>query len=233
MRRTERDEVMTLFIYGANGAGVEVYDMVRRNASISKRYDRIFFIDDFQKEEEHYGEKRIHFSSCWKYADCGEAEFVIAVGEPSARKLLFDRVASTGYSFATLVDETAIVSPTAQIGEGCIISAGAVVSSNAVLRENCMVLFHSIIGHHAVVHNSCVICPQATVGGCSTVGEQTFLGLDSSMKEGVNIGSRVIVGLASMVFRDVEDGATVIGNPARVTKGGTEHKVFRRLEGGL
>ena len=30
-----------------------------------------------------------------------------------------------------------------------------------------------------------------------------------------------------MVFRDLEDGVTVVGNPARVTKGNSEHKVFR------
>ena len=219
---------MTLFIYGANGAGVEVYDMVKRNRSIREKYDKIYFIDDFQDETEHYGEKRIRFSSCAKYAGCREAEFIIAVGEPSARKLLFDKVASAGYPFATLVDETAIVSPTAKIGEGCIVYAGSIISANAVIRENCMIMFHSIIGHDALVSSCCVICPQATVGGHSTVGEQSFLGLDSSMKEGVNIGNRVIVGLGSMVFRDVEDGATVIGNPARVTKGGVEHKVFSR-----
>ncbi len=223
---------MTLFIYGASGAGVEVYDLIKRNRSIGGKYSQIFFVDDFQEESEHYGEKRIHFSSCEEYAGRHDAEFVIAVGEPSARRTLFDRVASAGYPFATLVDETAVISPTASIGEGCIIQAGAVISSNAVLRENCAVMLHAIVGHDALVNNSCVICPKATVGGCSTVGEQSFLGLGSSMKEGVNIGSRAIVALGSMVFRDVEEGATVAGNPARVTRGGVEHKVFQgRKEG--
>jgi serine acetyltransferase len=32
--------------------------------------------------------------------------------------------------------------------------------------------------------------------------------------------------MGSMVFRNVENGATVVGNPARVTKGNNEHKVF-------
>ncbi len=46
------------------------------------------------------------------------------------------------------------------------------------------------------------------------------------MIQGVNIGNQAIVGLGSMVFRNVEDGTTVIGNPARLTKGNSEHKVF-------
>ena len=67
----------------------------------------------------------------------------------------------------------------------------------------------------------------ATVGGGSTVGENTFIGLNSSMKEHVNLGNHVVVGMGSMVFRSVEDGCTVLGNPARVTKSNDDHKVFR------
>lgn len=217
---------MVLFIYGASSAAREVYDMVERNRSLRDRYTAIYFIDDFQDEADFYGAKRIRFSSCGEYADPKEAEFIIAVGEPSARRLLYDKVVSSGYTLTTLIDETAIISHTAIISAGCIIGAGAIVSSDAVIRENCFLMFHTIVGHDAVVNRDCMVCPKATVGGFSVVGEQTFLGLGSSMKEDVNAGSRVIVGLGSKLFRDVEDGVTVIGNPARVTKGNTEHKVF-------
>jgi len=217
---------MILFIYGASSAALEVYDMVERNCSIREKYTAINFIDDFQEESDFYGTKRIRFSSCSEYADLKEAEFIIAVGEPSARKQLFDKVISSGYALTTLIDETAIISATAKISAGCIVNTGAIVSSNAVVKENCFLMFHTIVGHDAVVNSNCVICPKATVGGLSIIGEQTFLGLGSSMKEGVNVGRKVIVGMGSKLFRDVEDDVTVIGNPARVTKGNTAHKVF-------
>lgn len=217
---------MVLFIYGASSAAREVYDMVERNRSLRDRYTAIYFIDDFQDEADFYGEKRIRFSSCGEYADPKEAEFIIAVGEPSARRLLYDKVVSAGYALTTLIDETAIISHTAKISAGCIIGAGSVVSSDAVIKENCFLTFQIIVGHDAVVNRDCMVCVHVMVGSSSVVGEQTFLGVDSSMKQGVNIGSRVIVGLGSKMFRDVEDGATVIGNPARVTKGNTDHKVF-------
>lgn len=129
---------------------------------------------------------------------------------------------------ATLIDETAVISDTALIGEGCIIQAHAVVSSEAVIKENCMFMLQTIVGHHAVVESHCVASPKATVGGYSHVGAGAFLGLGSSMMQGVDIGSGAIVGMGSMVFKNVEDGATVIGNPARVTKGNSEHKVFNK-----
>lgn len=217
---------MVLFIYGTRGAGLEVYDLVKRNEKIREKYSNIFFVDDFLEEKEYCGTRTLPFEFHKKYMENEEAEFSIAVGEPSARKLLFDRVESAGCSFATLIDETAVVSSTAKIARGCIINAYAVISSGAIVNENCLVMFEAIVGHHALVGDHCVICPKASVGGRSRVGAQTFLGLGSSMMQGVNVGEKAIVGLGSMIFRDVEDGSTVLGNPARVTKGNGEHKVF-------
>lgn len=219
---------MILFIYGTGGAGIEVYDLALRNNKLSNKYSSIYFIDDFSDEGDYYGTKSFHFTSCDKCIGNDTAEFIIAVGEPAARKLLYDRIKSVGYSLTTLIDNTAVISDTAKISEGCIINAYAIVSSEVVIKENCFVMFQSIIGHHAFIESNCVICPKATVGGHSRVGMQSFLGLGSSMIQGANIGKQAIVGMGSMVFKSVESGATVTGNPARITKGNSEHKVFTK-----
>ena len=44
---------MILFIYGASGAGIEIYDLAYRVNSISNRYSEILFIDDFLEETEY------------------------------------------------------------------------------------------------------------------------------------------------------------------------------------
>ena len=217
---------MILFIYGASGAGIEIYDQAERSNQIDRTYSKIILIDDFEDETTYYGTRRIHFDSCAKYVEEEEAEFVVAVGEPASRKILADKIKNNGYKMATLIDKTAVVSPTATLFPGCIIGAGAIISSEAVLDENCMVLYQAIVGHHAHVGRNTVICPRSTVGGHSSVGENCFIGISSSMKQGVNLGKDVVVGMGSMVFRDVEDGATAVGNPARVTKGNDDHKVF-------
>lgn len=217
---------MKLFIYGAQGAGIEVYDLARRINKSHSKYSDIILIDDFQEETSYYGTQRIHYSTCHKYMGGESAEFAIAVGEPGARRILSERIAKSGYSFATLIDNTAIISETAQIEQGCIINSGAIVSSNVHLEENCMIMYQAIIGHDAYIKRDTIVCPKSTIGGGSTVGEQCFVGINSSMKQGVNLGDRVIVGMGSMIFRDVEADNTVVGNPARVTKGNSEHKVF-------
>lgn len=217
---------MILFIYGASGAAIEIYDLAERVNALSDRYSKIYLIDDFEEEAQYYGTERIHFSSCEKIAT-EDFEIIIAVGEPSARAFLLQRITEKGCKLATLIDPTAMVSPTAKIAPGCIVNAQTIVSSNVVMEENCLLGFHVVVGHDAHLKKNTVVCPMATVGGCSTVGENTFIGLNSSMKERVKLGDNVIVGMGSMVFRSVEDGCTVLGNPARVTKGNDEHRVFR------
>ena len=221
------DVQMILFIYGASGAAIEIYDLAERVNALSRRYSKIYLIDDFEEESSYYGTERIHFSSC-ETAATEDFEFIIAVGEPSARAFLLKRIEENGYKLATLIDPSATISPTARIAPGCIVNAQSIVSSKVVMEKNCFLGFHVVVGHDAHLKKNTVVCPMATVGGGSIVGENTFIGLNSSMKEGVNLGDHVIVGMGAMVFRSVEDGCTVLGNPARVTKGNDAHRVFRK-----
>ena len=95
---------MKLFIYGASGAGLEIFDLAERTG----KYSKIYLIDDFLEETTFYGTERIHFSSCERYMD-EDSEYIISVGEPSARALLRDRVKKQGYRLATLIDPSVIL----------------------------------------------------------------------------------------------------------------------------
>ena len=217
---------MKLFLYGASGAALEVYDMVMRNSSLKNRYTEVVFIDDFQDETEFYGTRRVKFSSCAKLLRGENAEFAVTVGEPSTRRALRERIESSGYCLVSLIDESVVISPTAEIAEGCVINHGAVISSNVRLDRNVFVMFGAIIGHEAEIGPDVTICPKTTVGAHCHVGERAFVGIGSSIIQGVDVGSQAILGMGSMVFRKVEDSTTVLGNPARVTKGNEKHKVF-------
>ena len=217
---------MILFIYGSGGMGIEMHDLVMRNSAYKAKYSRIYFIDDFQEETDFYGAKRIKYVNCPKYIGDESAEFVVAVGEPSARKFLFDRIVSDGYRLTTLIDEKATISDTAKISEGCIVNRGALVSANSVLNANCYVMYNTVVGHDIVVGNHCVISSGAIVGGHCVIGDESFLGMGSYLMQEINVGKKAIVAMGAIVFRDVADQSTVMGNPARVTKGNNNHKVF-------
>lgn len=49
-----------------------------------------------------------------------------------------------------------------------------------------------------------------------TIGDSVWIGAGAIILPGVTIGNGAIVGAGSVVTRDVPDGATVMGNPARI-----------------
>lgn len=52
-----------------------------------------------------------------------------------------------------------------------------------------------------------------------TIGKEVWIGGSAILLAGVTIGDGAIVGAGSVVTRDVPEGATVVGNPARMVGG--------------
>ena len=50
--------------------------------------------------------------------------------------------------------------------------------------------------------------------------------MHSSIKEKLTIGDDVIIAMGAAVFQNLPSGVTVVGNPARITIGRDDHKVF-------
>ena len=52
------------------------------------------------------------------------------------------------------------------------------------------------------------------------IGSNVFIGCNSIILKGVNIGDDATIGAGSVVTKDIPKGATVVGNPAKIVKGG-------------
>ena len=76
----------------------------------------------------------------------GEA-YVIGFRGPHVQPLRDRLVRSFGLRIETLIHPTAVISPTAEIGEGVIVNAGAVISSHVVLGRYLLVNRGASVGH--------------------------------------------------------------------------------------
>jgi len=215
---------MKLGIYGSGGLGRELYEIAARRNEASSLWGRIVFIDDFSEEGDFFGTIRINFDSLKKNKN--EYECIIAVGEPSAREKLYQKLMAEDIKMACLIDPSAIISPTAKIMPGVIVCEYSTIHTGVELGSNTLIQPFCDIGHDIKVGNHTVLSPFCAPGGGSVFGERVYVGMHSSIKELSNIGDDAIVGMGSSVFRDVPAGATVVGNPARVTRGNDDHKVF-------
>ena len=198
----------TLFVYGKGGFGKEVLDIANRMAT----FNEIYFIDDFDFDNKTTFNLSYVFENLINKGDC---YFTIAIGDVNLRNRVIANVISAGGSFATLIDPTAVISPTAQIKEGVIICQLAFVGPDAVIDSYCIVNTAAVIGHDIKISEYCVISPSVNIGGQSEIGKNVYLGMGSIVKEGLKIGENAVLGMGSVLHSDLPGFMLAMGNPAR------------------
>ena len=141
---------MTLAIYCAGGLGKETIELAR----IVNRWDVIVFVDDVT-DKKIYREAHVYrFEEIARFEDT--VEFIVASGEPAARKALYEKIKAAGYSLATLVSPWVSTYPGTTFGEGCILwdcslSADIVVEPNVLINTKVIVGHDTGIGAHSVI----------------------------------------------------------------------------------
>jgi len=218
---------MQLLIYGSGGFGREVLDIAGRANAISARWDRIGFIDDFRAPGLFCGVELRRLDVVIESVGVEGCEIAIAVGEPSARQRIFQRLQAIGARFATVVDPSAIVSGRSVIGKGVIITPFCLVATEAELADNVVLNARAIIGHDVRIGAHSVVSSMVNVGGATTVGSCSYLGMGVQVKQGLKIGNRTIVGMGSVVHSEIADDVIAIGSPARVARRNVDNVVFR------
>lgn len=147
-----------------------------------------------------------------------ERWFVIgvgAVGVSDVRRRIVERYAGAGARFAAVVHASAIVSATAQIGDGAVVLAGAIVQSGARIGAHAVVGSGAIAEHDVELGAFAQLGPGAVIGGGVAVGDGAYLGLGSRVRDHVRIGAGALVAMGAVVVADVDAGAVVLGVPAR------------------
>lgn len=220
---------MRMFIYCAGGFGKEIVDTARRINRAHHRWEEILFIeDDARFPNPFYNTKLYDFTATIEKFDVDSFEVSIANGEPFVRKSIYERLKSRGLKLGTVVDTTAIVSDTASMGEGVIITAYCSVSSDAHVGNNVALNSKAIVGHDVRLGDNCVISSLVNIGGASSIGENSYIGMGVQIKEGTAIGRDAIVGMGSVVYNDIPDGVIALGNPARPMRQNIDKRVFKK-----
>jgi UDP-3-O-[3-hydroxymyristoyl] glucosamine N-acyltransferase len=71
------------------------------------------------------------------------------------------------------------------------------------------------IAHNVNIGKRCKIIALSIVGGSVDIGDDSWISPGSVIRDWRSIGKGALVGLGSVVTKDVEEGAVVIGNPAK------------------
>lgn len=144
-----------------------------------------------------------------------EAQYVIALGDPQARKKLAEKLAAKGATFVTLIHPMAYVAATAQIGNGCIFAPFSFVGPEARIADHAYLNIYASAAHECSIGKYCGLAPYAGTHASSNVGEEVLLASHSVVTHGVKIGAKAKLSAGAVAFNDVPEGALALGNPAR------------------
>jgi len=207
--------VSRILVVGAGGFGREVLQWAR--AAWPDRVARIagFLSDDPSRLADHDSGLTIVASPEGFVPEPGDA-LLLAIGIPAVRRRVAEALQLRGAKFLTLIHPTAIVAPTAEIGEGSILCPYSIVSDSARVGRCALLNYHASLGHDASVGEYAVLSPYATLGGNAQIAEDVFLGMHASVGPSRRIGARSKVSANSCALADAPTDSIIYGVPGRV-----------------
>ena len=119
---------------------------------------------------------------------------------------------------ASLIDPSAFVSRTAQIGAGCVLYPNCYVGLNARLGDLVFVLSNCVINHDDVLEDRVVLASSVALAGGVHVEADCYLGQASSVRQFLRIGQGSLIGMGAVVTKDVPAHSVMAGSPARKLK---------------
>lgn len=198
-------------IYGAGG-----HSQVIREVLENIGYEVTETFDD-KPSGRHYASKNVTTGARGNLKDFPHEghPVIIAVGINAERAEIASFLKS---NFDTAIHPSAIIAPTAKIGDGTVVFAGAIIQPNTVIGEHVIINTAASIDHDNIIGDFAHISPKAALCGHVEVGEGSHVGVGAVVIPKVKIGKWCTIGAGTVVLNDVPDYSTVVGNPGKVIK---------------
>ncbi len=200
-----------LVILGAGGHGHVIADA----AMMMGLWDGCIFYDDVQVSDNpniHWpvaGSFEDFFSQTRQPGPC-----IIGLGDNRLRQKLHDRAIRTGWTLASVIHSSAVVSQSASIGSGSVVMAGAIVNARSSVGSCCVINTNSSVDHDCIIGDGCHIGPGVNLGGNVTMRKSSWIAIGATVISNINIGASAVVGAGSTVINDIEADTIMVGSPA-------------------
>lgn len=192
-----------MFLYGASGHAKVIIDILKANGMEIEG-----LLDDNPDVTELMGYKVLHGVN-------DVSSLIISIGNNRIRKMIAERLETR---FEKAVHPSAIMSPSAKVGEGTVVMQGAIVQACAEIGKHCIVNTGASVDHECVLEDYVHVSPHSTLCGNVHVGEGSWIGAGTTVIPGVKIGKWSVIGAGSVVVRDIPDGVVAYGNPCRIVR---------------
>jgi sugar O-acyltransferase (sialic acid O-acetyltransferase NeuD family) len=189
-----------MILYCAGGHAKVIMDILQANGvQVSLCFD-----DNPSKHELHGVKVSLPYET--------PEQLILCIGNNIIRKQLSE---AHNFKYGTAIHPSAIISPSARIGEGTVIMPGVIIHADVVIGKHCIINTGSIIEHDCEVDDFTHVSPGATICGQVHLNEGVWIGAGATVINSLNIGAWSIVGAGATVIRDVLPNVVVAGCPAK------------------
>lgn len=203
-----------MVVIGAGGHALEILDILAQD----NKTNSLYFYDDFDSKNTIFrGYPVIKSIEELKNIFPNSFTFILGIGSPINRKLLFEKFSKLGGILSSIVSSKSITSqnienqkfdvmnlcylgPETKIGIGTLINTGAQIH------------------HEVIIGEFCEISPRALLLGKVQIGNNCSLGGNCTILPKVKIGNNVIIGAGTVVTKDIPDNKVVVGVPGEIIK---------------
>lgn len=127
------------------------------------------------------------------------------MGRSDVRERIWTTLKQIGFRLPIVCDPSAVLSQSAQIGEGTFIGKGAVLNANASIGKMCIINTGAIVEHDCQVGDFSHISVGAVLCGEVTVGTSVLVGANATVIQCTSIGDRSTIGAGTTIRRDVKE----------------------------
>jgi sugar O-acyltransferase (sialic acid O-acetyltransferase NeuD family) len=135
---------------------------------------------------------------------------VLAIGSPKVKRKLYEKLSSEGFSFPSIIHETAIVSESASLSDGVIVSPMVIVGPNTKIGKLVYCNYQVGIGHDSVIGDFTQINPGAQIGGEVFVSPECLIGSNSTILQKAKLNTSITIGSGSVILGTKNKPGTLV-----------------------
>lgn len=196
-----------MYLYGASGHAKVIMDILRAN-----NIQVTGLVDDDPNLTDLSGLPVSHDAT-------DLSPIIISIGDCKMRRMVVERLCHENTHkpvFPIVTHPSAIISPTATIGEGTVVMQGAIIQTEAKIGKHCIINTRASIDHECVIEDFVHVAPGCTFSGKVHIGSGSWIGIGTTIIQGVKIGKNCFIGAGSVVTTDIPDGCKAYGVPCKI-----------------
>ena len=201
-----------LIVVGSGGFAAEAIDYIQEETNFD-----IKIVSD-SVEDIRPDLKKLHIGPLNSLKNNNIKKCFIGIGDPVIKKEIYNLICPDVDSFYTFVHKTAIISPTANIGQGCFLYPYTIIANKAHVGDHCTINGFSAVGHDSKLSDFSTLSAHVDITGNVVVEEGCFFGTGSRTSPGLKISEGTRIGAGVSVIRSSTKNQIILPNVAKSIK---------------